>query len=129
MNDTPSVSGSPKYLLRAEGLVALGLILVLYWHGGFSWLLFAVLFLAPDISMLGYLKSPSIGALSYNAVHSYVGPVLLALVGVADDIRMCLTISLIWTAHIAFDRMLGYGLKYPTAFSDTHLGKIGRRAA
>jgi hypothetical protein len=34
----------------------------------------------------------------------------------------------IWVAHIGFDRMLGYGLKYPTAFSDTHLGRIGRRA-
>jgi hypothetical protein len=28
---------------------------------------------------------------------------------------------LIWTAHIAMDRALGYGLKYPTAFKSTHL--------
>jgi hypothetical protein len=25
------------------------------------------------------------------------------------------------------DRMFGYGLKYGTAFGDTHLGRVGRR--
>jgi hypothetical protein len=30
-------------------------------------------------------------------------------------------IALIWIAHIAFDRLLGFGLKYPTQFKDTHL--------
>ena len=129
MKDPPSASGSPRYLLRAEGAVVLALVLVLYWHGGFSWVLFAVLFLAPDISMLAYLMSPRTGAIGYNAVHSYVGAVLLALVGIAGDYRSCLAIALIWAAHIAFDRILGYGLKYPTSFSDTHLGKIGRRAS
>jgi hypothetical protein len=34
---------------------------------------------------------------------------------------------LIWASHIAFDRLVGYGLKYPTQFGDTHLGAIGRR--
>jgi len=33
-------------------------------------------------------------------------------------------ISLIWIAHIGIDRVLGYGLKYPTAFKDTHLQKV-----
>ena len=31
-------------------------------------------------------------------------------------------------AHTGGDRLLGYGLKYPTSFQDTHLGRIGRRA-
>jgi hypothetical protein len=28
--------------------------------------------------------------------------------------------------HIGLDRTLGYGLKLPTDFRDTHLGRIGR---
>ncbi len=32
-------------------------------------------------------------------------------------------------AHVGGDRLAGYGLKYPTAFGDTHLGWIGRRGA
>jgi hypothetical protein len=36
-----------------------------------------------------------------------------------------IAIPLIWVAHIGFDRLLGYGLKYPTGFGNTHLGKLG----
>jgi hypothetical protein len=32
---------------------------------------------------------------------------------------------LIDLAHVGFDRMLGYGLKYGTGFGDTHLGRKG----
>ena len=35
--------------------------------------------------------------------------------------RLLLAISTIWIIHIAFDRLLGYGLKYSTHFKDTHL--------
>ncbi len=28
--------------------------------------------------------------------------------------------------HVGMDRLAGYGLKYPTAFRDTHLGRIGK---
>jgi hypothetical protein len=31
-------------------------------------------------------------------------------------------------AHVGMDRALGYGLKLPSAFQDTHLGRIGRKA-
>ena len=127
MQAAQSVEGGPKFLLRAEGLMVLGLVVVLFWRGGYSWVLFAVLFLVPDISMLGYLINPKVGAMTYNAVHNYIGAVLLALVGLIADNRICAAISLIWAAHIGFDRLLGYGLKYPTAFGDTHLGSIGRR--
>jgi hypothetical protein len=126
MLTTPSVSGAPKTLLRAEGLTVLVLAVFLYWHGSYSWLLFALLCLVPDLSMLGYLVNARIGALCYNAVHTYVGPVALGLIGLAANIWLCVAIALIWAAHIGFDRVLGYGLKYPTAFTDTHLGRIGR---
>jgi hypothetical protein len=128
MQPIAAVRGGPKYLLRAEGFAVLALAVVLYWRGGFSWILFAVLFLVPDVSMLGYLINPRIGAVCYNAVHTYVGPFLLALIGLLAGVPICLAIALIWAAHIGFDRLLGYGLKYPTAFTDTHLGRIGRHA-
>ncbi|MEF9606012.1 DUF4260 family protein, partial [Paracoccus sp. PXZ] len=32
----------------------------------------------------------------------------------------------LWLAHVGFDRVLGYGLKLPSGFRDTHLGRIGR---
>ncbi len=93
---------------------------------GGSWLLFAVLLLAPDLSMLGYLAGPRIGALSYNLAHSAIGPAVLAGIAwlLAGDIA--LQIALIWAFHIAADRALGYGLKLTTSFQDTHLGRVGR---
>lgn len=32
--------------------------------------------------------------------------------------------SLLRVVHIGFDRALGYGLKYPTGFKDTHLQRV-----
>ena len=120
-----AVVGGPRLLLRLEGLAVLALSIVLYRQTGAGWTLFALLFLAPDLSMLGYLAGPGPGARTYNAVHSYLVPLLLAVVGVVAG-RPLVPVALVWTAHIGFDRVLGYGLKYPTAFSDTHLGRIGR---
>jgi hypothetical protein len=101
--------------------------LFLYQRGGHSWALLAALFLLPDLSFAGYLAGPRAGAVAYNAMHSYVGPLALAI-GFAATGRPPV-IALIWGAHIGFDRLLGYGLKYPSAFADTHLGPIGRRGA
>ena len=69
------------------------------------------------------------GAIAYNAGHSTVGPALLAAVALVTGRAGLLPVALIWVAHIGFDRMLGYGLKYATAFGATHLGRVGRRAA
>jgi len=93
---------------------------------GGSWLLFAVLILAPDLSMAGYAAGPRIGAAVYNLFHTVVGPVLLAFGAYLELAGWMLPVALIWLAHIAADRMLGYGLKLPTGFRDTHLGRIGR---
>jgi hypothetical protein len=93
-----------------------------------SWLMFAVLFLAPDLSMAFYLTGPRIGSAGYNAAHCYIGPILLALTGQLTGWHPGDVVSLIWATHIGFDRALGYGLKYASAFSDTHLGQIGTAA-
>lgn len=101
--------------------------LAFYAMAGFSWWLFAVLILAPDVSMLGYLAGPRVGAIAYNALHILIVPVLLAVAGNLFGNVLVTAIALIWTAHIAIDRALGYGLKLSSGFQDTHLGRIGRQ--
>ena len=73
-----------------------------------------------------YLAGPRAGAIAYNAVHTYIGPGLLAALAWVTHASWFASLALIWIAHIGIDRALGYGLKYATAFSDTHLGRIGR---
>jgi hypothetical protein len=114
----------PSRLLRLEGLALFVGALTVYFHLDFGWLLLVVLILAPDLSFAGYLSGPRIGAWSYNALHTTVGPIALAVVGVLTDTDWCVQLALIWLAHIGLDRLLGYGLKYPTAFKDTHLSRV-----
>lgn len=114
----------PRRLLHLEGLaVAVG-SLVVYFDAGYGWLLLVALILAPDLSMLGYLGGPRLGSLTYDLVHTYVGPVALGVLGVLGSYETALQIALIWLAHIGLDRLLGYGLKYPTGFKDTHLQRV-----
>ena len=119
--------GVPRVLLRLEGVVTLTLALSAYAHLGGRWGWFAALFLIPDLSLLGYLANARVGAVAYNAAHSYVGPALLALVALKVGAPSWLLGVAIWVAHVGFDRAMGYGLKYATAFGDTHLGRVGRR--
>jgi hypothetical protein len=121
-----SASGGVRAVLRLEGATAFAAAIALYGHAGFSWLAFAILFLAPDLSMLAYLVGPRAGALAYNLVHTYALAVPPALAGFALGSTVASALALIWVAHIGFDRMLGYGLKYSSGFGDTHLGHIGR---
>jgi Domain of unknown function (DUF4260) len=114
----------PRRLLHLEGLAVLTGSLVLYFDAGYGWPLLLVLFLAPDLTMLGYLGGPRVGSLIYDLAHTYVGPIALGLAGVLGDAESATQIALIWLAHIGMDRMLGYGLKYPTGFKDTHLQRV-----
>ena len=113
----------PAALLRAEGMTMLLGSALLYWLYGGSWWLFALLLLTPDASMLGYLGGPRVGAAVYNAFHSYPLPAVLAAYGLLGGLPLTLGVALVWFAHIGMDRAVGYGLKYPTAFGDTHLGR------
>ncbi|MDZ5513589.1 DUF4260 domain-containing protein [Vibrio fluvialis] len=100
--------------------------LLFYSTSGFSWSLFGWLFLVPDIALLGYLFNPRVGAVAYNITHSLLIPLGLAAVGVILGGSLALSLAAIWIAHIGFDRALGYGLKYGSGFTHTHLGRIGR---
>ncbi|MGH6763370.1 MAG: DUF4260 domain-containing protein [Phyllobacterium sp.] len=115
-----------NYLLRLENAALAALAVGAYWISGASWWLFAVLILAPDLAFIAYLRGPREGAIIYNLLHSWIGVVLLAVFGWATGWAFCTAIALIWAAHIGVDRALGFGLKYQTGFSDTHMGKVGK---
>jgi hypothetical protein len=125
MTDTP-VSGTPRLILRGEGLVALGAAALGYQNLGASWGLFALLFLLPDLSLVAYLAGPRVGAFAYNAVHTYLAPAVLGTLSYAGLVPNAWPLCLIWVAHIGMDRSLGLGLKYSSGFRDTHLGAVGR---
>ena len=111
-------------LLRLEGLALAAAAVVLYFHEDFGWILFVALILAPDLSFAGYAFGPRVGAIPYDALHTEIFPIALGAVGVVADSGGATKIALIWLAHIGADRLLGYGLKYPTAFKDTHLSRV-----
>jgi hypothetical protein len=112
-------------ILKLEAGAALAASLLGYSLMGGHWLLFAVLFLLPDLTMLGYLRNPAAGAMIYNAGHSYIAPGALAAVGLVGGLPIVEPLAIIWIAHIAFDRVLGFGLKYPDRFGHTHLSGHG----
>src|SRR5690625_4630478 len=113
-----------KLILHLEGLAVLLLSLYFYWTNDFSWILFIILLFVPDLSMLGYLLNNKIGAVIYNIFHTYILLIVLIFISLLFDYSTLLSIRLIWTAHIGMDRLVGYGLKYPTAFKDTHLNRV-----
>lgn len=111
--------------LRAEGLFEAVLGLAGYAAVGESWWLFAALILLPDVSMLGYLAGPRVGAALYNSVHTTIGPCILATVSLVLGVKLGLAVACIWIVHIGADRLLAYGLKSFRGFKHTHLGEIG----
>ena len=118
-----------KNLLRLEELFLGLLAFFLFRPLNIAWWWFALLFLAPDLGMLGYLAGPRVGAFTYNLVHHKALAVAAYVAGAWLGLPWLQFAGLIILAHSSFDRVLGYGLKYPDAFQHTHLGMIGRTAA
>ena len=113
-------------LERLEGLALLVASITAYAITAPNWMLFALLLLAPDLAMIGYLRGPRIGAITYNLAHLKILPLALGSIGLLTNNTLEIQLALIWLAHLGIDRALGYGLKLETGFSDTTLGKIGR---
>lgn len=120
------VTGAVRMLLRLEGAAAFVLAVGLYLRSGGSAWLFIPLVLAVDGSMVGYLANPKVGAISYNAFHNWAVGLIVLAIGLLNGNDAITVAGSLLVAHVGMDRMLGYGLKYPTAFTDTHLGRIGR---
>jgi hypothetical protein len=116
-----------KRVVSTEYLVAAILVAVFYISvGNFSWYWLPILFIVFDLSAVGYLFNPRVGAFVYNVGHSLIGPTLLVALYIATTSQAVLFIALIWLFHIFVDRALGYGLKHVTSFEHTHLGPIGK---
>lgn len=118
--------GGLALLLRAEWLATFIAGVVIYLEFGGHPLLLLPLLLGPDLSMVGYLAGPRVGALTYNSVHNLVVALGLLAVGWFAPVAPLALAGAILIAHSGMDRSLGYGLKLPTDFRDTHLGRIGR---
>jgi hypothetical protein len=117
-----------RNLLKLEEL-ALALMAVFAYAGlGQPWWWFFALLLAPDLSALGYLAGPRVGAFTYNLAHHRGLAVLLFVLSVPLASIPLRVAGIILFAHSSFDRVFGYGLKYPDSFSNTHLGPIRRSA-
>ncbi len=118
---------NPQQILRLEHIAITTLCVFAYHHLNGAWWLFALLFLAPDIAMLGYLFGNKIGATTYNLLHTQNLPIILFGVGMILLSPITTQLAIIWFAHISFDRAIGYGLKLPTGFHQTHLSAAGTK--
>ncbi len=117
-----------KNLLKIEELFLFGLALFLFSGLDYSWgaSRYALLFLAPDLSMLGYLANPRLGARTYNLVHHKGVSVALYVLGYLFSVPWLMFAGTILLGHSSLDRVFGYGLKHDDAFQNTHLGVIGK---
>ena len=121
----PAVLGQPRFYLQLEGGASLALATALYAWGGGSWWIFAAFFFAPDVAFFAYFAGPRIGAMAYNALHTTLAPAILIGLAVTSRYLPLATVgAAIWAAHIGYDRLLGYGLKYPSNYKLTHLGEL-----
>jgi hypothetical protein len=118
------IDRTPRLLLRLEGVVLAGAALAVYFHLGYSALALIALLIAVDLSLLGFLIGPRAGTLTYNLVHTTALPLILGAVGVLTDGSILVQVALAWLAHIGVDRSLGFGLKYTSAFNDSHLQRV-----
>jgi hypothetical protein len=114
-----------KNLIKLEEFLLFGLSLFLFSQLDYSWVWYALLFLAPDLSMIGYLAKPQAGAWTYNLIHHKGLAVALYVLGYLLSVPWLMFAGTILLGHSSLDRVFGYGLKYPDAFQNTHLGRIG----
>jgi hypothetical protein len=115
---------NPVALQRLEGLALFAAGVYAWFALGGVWWLFLLLLLTPDISMLGYLGNAKLGAAFYNLVHSYPLAALCLAASLLLAMPALTFAGIILLAHIGWDRMLGYGLKFGSGFKDTHLGSL-----
>ena len=122
-------TGAVRTWLRLEGLAAFAFGVALFGATGGNWLFLIPLLLLPDISAIGYLASPRIGTFTYNLLHNWVPGIVTLGIGAWLASPAIVLAAAILIAHVGIDRAVGYGLKLPSSFNDTHLGRMGRAKA
>lgn len=113
-----------KSILKLEEAALFAFSIFLFNKTSFDWWWYPALLLLPDIGMLGYLANPRIGAVTYNIFHHRGIAIVLYMIGwtaISQEIALA---GIIMLGHVSMDRLLGYGLKYPDSFKNTHLGKL-----
>ena len=115
-----------KYLVKLEEFALFGLALLLFSQLDYGWGTYALLFLAPDLSMIGYLLNPRLGAWTYNLIHHKGLAVAIYILGSVFSVPWLMFAGTLLLGHSSLDRVFGYGLKYEDTFQNTHLGKVGR---
>ncbi len=126
MRSIQPLDGTLRSWLRLEGLAALVAGTILFGRLNGDWLWLVPGFLLVDISMVGYLRGPRAGAFLYNLAHQWAAGLAVLGAGLALNLPLIALAGAVLIAHVGMDRVLGYGLKLPTDFRDTHLGRIGR---
>jgi hypothetical protein len=104
----------------------MGAGVVLWLGNGGPPLLLLPAWILVDASMVGYVAGPRLGSITYNAAHNLVLPLVLLALGWWTGTGWLLLSGAALLTHVGLDRALGYGLKLPTDFRDTHLGRIGK---
>lgn len=113
-----------KTITKLEGIVVFLFCLYFYNQLESSWLMFVLLWIVPDVSMVGYLKNSKLGAMTYNLAHNFIASLLLVALGIFLENSIIISLGIIWTSHVALDRFLGFGLKYENSFKETHVQKL-----
>lgn len=113
--------------LEKATMTAVALYALWFYNLGLSTWIWVVLFFLPDISMLGYLVNPRIGAFTYNLFHHKGIAIFLVATGYFLKMEVLIAVGILLFAYASFDRIWGYGLKYATGFKDTHLGSLEKQ--
>jgi hypothetical protein len=121
--------GAVRSWLRLEGVAAFVAGILLFGISGGGWLLLVPLLLLPDVSAIGYLAGPRVGAFTYNLAHTWAPGFVVLAIGAWLASPVIVLVAAVLVAHVGMDRAMGYGLKLPSSFQDTHLGRIGRPKA
>ncbi|RDC56435.1 DUF4260 family protein [Pedobacter chinensis] len=116
-----------KTLLKLEEIAMFLFCIFLFSKLNFAWWWFPALLLLPDIGMIGYVVNQKVGAFTYNFTHHRLIATIIAFYAITYGYDGWKLIAIILFAHISFDRMLGYGLKYNDHFQNTHLGTIEKK--
>lgn len=116
-----------KNLLKLEEIGQFLLSIILFNQLEYTWWVFPACLLLPDLSMMGYMANPKLGAQIYNLFHHKLLAIGVLALGFWMDNTPLALAGVILFGHAAMDRMFGYGLKFSDDFKHTHLGWIGSK--
>jgi Domain of unknown function (DUF4260) len=115
-----------KHLMKLEeiGLFAVATLLIYNLKLDLAGWLYIILFFSPDIGMVGYAFNTKIGAITYNLFHHKGIACVIWIFGIILNSEYLILAGLMILAHAAFDRILGYGLKYFDSFKHTSVNDL-----